>query len=77
MLRFNGDTFGQAGKSHESHRETMSLANYKGSALTTGCSTGGSCGVRTELMDMKDLSWHNEDDFPYTQLVFLYFIHFK
>ena len=48
----------------------MGLANYRGSALTTGCSTGGSCGVRTELMNLNTMSWQDEDDFPYTQWVF-------
>ena len=45
---FDGTEFGTAGSSKVSHRETFGLANYRGDALTTGCSTGGSCGVRTE-----------------------------
>lgn len=50
---FDGTGFGTAGSSKVSHRETLGLANYRGDALTTGCSTGGSCGVRTEACFQK------------------------
>jgi len=62
---FDGEKFGRAGSTKVSHKETLGLANYKGSALTTGCSTGGSCGIRTESMDMTTLKWSDEADFPY------------
>ena len=64
-LSFDGEKFGRAGSTKVSHKETLGLANYKGSALTTGCSTGGSCGIRTESMDMTTLKWSDEADFPY------------
>ena len=64
-LSFDGENFGRAGSTKVSHKETLGLANYKGSALTTGCSTGGSCGIRTESMDMTTLKWSDAADFPY------------
>ena len=64
-LSFDGEKFGTAGSTKVSHKETLGLANYKGRALTTGCSTAGSCGVRTESMDMTTLKWSDEADYPY------------
>ena len=48
-----------------SHKETLGMGNYKGEALVTGCSTGGDCGLRTEMMDMDRMRWSDEDDYPY------------
>ena len=61
MFRFDGDHFQTAGSSKFSHRQTRGMGNYKNKALTTGCNEDYSCGIKTELMDMKTLN-------PYWQI---------
>ena len=41
------------------------MGSYKNKALTTGCNEDYSCGIKTELMDMKTLKWSNGPDFPF------------
>ena len=47
------------------------MGNYKGQALTTGCSEYEvakelkGCAVKTELMDMKTLTWADGPDYPF------------
>ena len=65
FFRFDGEFYQSAGTSAYSHRYTYGLANYRGRALTTGCS-GDSCGVKTELMDMNTLTWSIGPDYPFT-----------
>ena len=49
------------------------MANYQGKALTTGC-WSGSCGLKTELMDMATLTWSAGPDYPYTSELVIFFI---
>jgi len=65
MFRFDGEFFQTAGSSKFSHRQTRGMGNYKNKALTTGCNEDYSCGIKTELMDMKTLKWSNGPDFPF------------
>ena len=44
---------------------TYGLANYKGRALTTGCYDSGTCGAKTEIMDMNTLTWNSGPDYPF------------
>ena len=62
---FDGTSFEETASSKVSHQETFGMGNYKGQALTTGCSTSGACGLRTEIMDMDKMRWSDEDDYPY------------
>ena len=63
---FDGQSYQFAGSSQYSHRYTRGMANYRGKALTTGCHGGGSCGLKTELMDMDDLTWSAGPDYNLT-----------
>ena len=63
-LRFNGEYFQAAGSSKFGHHNTLGLGNYKNKALTTGCYSG-SCGAKTELMNMETLEWSNGPDYPF------------
>ena len=63
FLSFDGQSYQSAGSSAYSHAYTYGMANYRGKALTTGCSSG-SCGLKTELMDMDDLTWSAGPDYP-------------
>ena len=65
FLSFDGSSYQSAGSSEYSHRRTNGMANYRSKALTTGCS-GGSCAVKTELMDMNTLTWSAGPDYPFT-----------
>ena len=64
IIKFDGDYFQTAGSSNFSHKWTEGMGNYKNNALTTGCSSG-SCGAKTELMNMETLEWSNGPDFPF------------
>ena len=66
FLSFDGQSYQSAGSSEYSHDWTLGMANYRGRALTTGCSRGGSCAVKTELMDMETLSWSAGPNYPFT-----------
>ena len=48
-LRFDGETYQTAGSSSFSHKNTYAMANYMGSALTTGCEEDLICQVKTEV----------------------------
>ena len=65
FLSFDGQSYQSAGSSEYSHWQTLGMANYRGKALTTGCG-GGSCAVKTELMDMETLSWSAGPNYPFT-----------
>ena len=47
----------------------MGLGNYKGKALTTGCSDSNDpeCDVKTEILDMTTMTWFDADDYPYAE----------
>ena len=64
FLSFDGQSYQSAGSSEYSHRSTFGMANYRGKALTTGCSNVN-CGVKTELMDMETLIWSAGPDYPW------------
>ena len=64
-ISFDGTSFEETASSKVSHQETFGMGNYKGQALTTGCSTSGACGLRTEIMDMDRMRWSDEEDYPY------------
>ena len=66
FLSFDGQSYQSAGSSENSHDWTLGMANYRGKALTTGCVSGGSCAVKTELMDMETLSWSAGPNYPFT-----------
>ena len=70
FFRFDGVSYQSAGTSAYSHRLTYGLSNYRGRALTTGCSdavsNAVSCSVKTELMDMNTLTWSIGPDYPFT-----------
>lgn len=67
FLRFDGGIFESAGSSQYSHVYTLSIANYQGKPLTTGCyEKNGGCAVKTELMDLNTLTWSNGPDYPFT-----------
>ena len=61
---FDGQSYQSAASSEYSHRATYGMANYRGKALTTGCYPDGSCGLKTELMDMTSLTWSAGPDYP-------------
>ena len=63
FLSFDGQSYQSAGSSQHSHRSTDGMANYREKAVTTGCSDG-SCALKTELMDMDDLTWSAGPDYP-------------
>ena len=65
MFRFDGEITQPAGSSKFSHVLTYGMGNYIGQALTTGCSVGSNCNVKTELMDMKTLTWSDGPDYPF------------
>ena len=65
FLSFDGQSYQSAGSSEYSHLLTYGMANYRGTALTTGCFTGH-CHVKTEFMDMETLSWSAGPDYPFT-----------
>ena len=56
-------------ESKYSHRQTRGLGNYKGKALTTGCSDSNDpeCDVKTEILDMTTMTWFDADDYPYSE----------
>ena len=66
FLSFDGQSYQSAGSSEYSHKGTYGMANYRGKALTTGCATVGSCGLKTELMDMTTLTWSAGPDYNLT-----------
>ena len=65
LSSFDGQSYQSAGSSQYSHDLTFGMANYRGKALITGCEWG-SCGLKTELMDMNTLTWSSGPDYPYT-----------
>ena len=65
FLSFDGESYKSTRLSEYSHTRTYGMANYLGKALTTGC-LFGSCGVKTELMDMNTLTWSAGPDYPFT-----------
>ena len=65
LFSFDGSSFEETASSKVSHQQTFGMGNYKGQALTTGCSTGGACGLKTELMDMHKMRWSDEEDYPF------------
>ena len=71
FLRFDGKSYHSAGSSLYSHRMTLSMANYVGKALTTGCETGD-CLVKTELMNMETLTWSRGPEFPFAYSMYEY-----
>lgn len=64
-LSFDGNDFSSSASSQYHHR-FGGLANYKGSALTTGSFSSSSSYVRTELFDFNLSQWTNMQDFPFT-----------
>ena len=41
------------------------LGNYRGDALTTGCSNLQGCfGFETEILNMTNMTWSRVDDYP-------------
>ena len=67
VFSFDGQSYQSASSSEYSHRLTYGMANYRGKALTTGCTvSSGSCGLKTELMDMTTLTWSAGPDYPFT-----------
>ena len=67
FLSFDGQSYQSAGSSEYSHDWTLGMANYRGRALTTGCSLG-SCAVKTELMDIETLTWSGGPMYPFTSV---------
>ena len=65
FFSFDGNIFQSAGSSSYAHDRTYGMANYKGKALTTGCSHSTDCQDKTELMDMNTLSWSLGPDYPF------------
>ena len=65
LFSFDGESYYSAGSSEYSHQMTYGLANYKGRALTTGCYDSGTCGAKTEIMDMNTLTWNSGPDYPF------------
>ena len=66
--------------SNYNHHETFGLGNYRGNALTTGCSPKaikwssehGSyvsdqdvCHKKTEIFDLKEMRWYDAPDYPF------------
>ena len=47
--RFDGETYQTAGSSSFSHKNTLGMADYMGSAMTTGCDDDSICQVKTEV----------------------------
>ena len=65
LLSFDGESYQSAALSKYSHRRTFGIANYLGKALTTGSNDRyEECGLKTELMDMNDLTWSAGPDYP-------------
>ena len=72
FLRFDGKSYHSAGSSLYSHRKTLSMANYVGKALTTGCDYPAECLVKTELMNMETLTWSRGPEFPFAYSMYEY-----
>ena len=55
--------------SNYNHHETFGLGNYRGNALTTGCSPKADdqdvCHKKTEIFDLKEMRWYDAPDYPF------------
>ena len=60
---FDGADFTSAASSKCEHQST-GLANYKGSALTTG-SVNAECSNKTEIYDFDTDEWTDAPDYPF------------
>ena len=65
FVSFDGEIFETAASSKCDHAETYGLANYRGSALTTGSFYNSGCYVRTELYDFGTNQWNDAPDYPF------------
>ena len=64
-LSSDGKKYKSISDSIVSHRQTFGLANYKGQAMTVGCSRNEDadfngeekCSFKTEILDMSTMTW--------------------
>ena len=63
---FDGENFEAVASSKCAHGLTFGLANYQGSALTTGSEFNSNCYVRTELYDFGNNQWNDAPDYPFS-----------
>lgn len=72
LLRFDGEIYQPVTSTSYRHTQTQ-IANYKGKALTTGCSGGAEIcekteKTKTELMNLDSKSWTKGLDYPFDSL---------
>ena len=65
LISFDGEKYDSVELSKYSHIWTLGLANYKGSALTTGCNSFGECAFKTELLNMTTQKWSEGPVYPF------------
>ena len=65
-LSFDGKHYTMIAASKYSHAYSRGLADYRGQALTTGCHRGGDCNLKTELLDIRTMTWSEGKDYPFT-----------
>ena len=60
---FDGENYETVASSDCDHDWTFGLANYNGSALTTGSYYNSDCYNRTEIYDFGTNQWNNAPDY--------------
>ena len=66
FLSFDGNKFATIASSTCDHEMTHGLANYKGSAMTTGSLENSDCLVKTEIYNFDSNQWNDAPDYPYS-----------
>ena len=65
FFSFDGESFQSVGSSKYSHVMTYGMANYRENAFTMGCAFGYDCADKTEIMDMRTLTWFETLNYPF------------
>ena len=68
LFRFDGEKLEPIALTKCNHNYSFGLANYRGSALTTGSRWGSSaCNVKTEIYEFENGQWNDAPDYPYAR----------
>ena len=66
FFSFDGEDFELAASTECDHKNTYGLANYRGTALTTGSHSNSNCFVRTEVYNLETNQWNDAPDYPFS-----------
>ena len=66
FLSFDGDNFETVASSKCYHDNTMGLANYRGSPMTTGSRYNSDGSVNTEIYNFANNQWKDAPEYPYS-----------